>query len=111
MQFKAVLFVASLISATVAVPTTQDADVKAVVNTRFATYEAEKRDDNGKKAVVNSRFATYEPQKRGADANEAVVNSRFATYENEARDLTDEGKVKVNLASAACDPMSRGTDV
>ena len=87
MQFNALLLLAALIGANIAAPVTQNVEGKAVINSRFATYEADKRDANTEKAVINSRFATYENEARDAtDEKEAVINSRFATYEAEKRD-------------------------
>lgn len=92
MQLNALLLMASLLSATLAAPVTQPhTDERAVVNSRFITYENEARDaapaaaTDENYAVVNSRFITYEADKRDAAPEKAVVNSRFITYENEKR--------------------------
>ena len=103
MYLKSLLLTASVLGASIAAPvphekpeltTAESRSVKrevtprhspeentAVINSRFATYENEKRDDASKKAVINSRFATYENEKRDDDPKESVINSRFATYE------------------------------
>ncbi|KAL9108366.1 MAG: hypothetical protein Q9227_006826 [Pyrenula ochraceoflavens] len=57
-----------------------NAPVKAEINSRFATYELEKK-DNPQLAEINSRFATYELEKRGEEDARAEINSRFATYQ------------------------------
>jgi hypothetical protein len=56
----------------------RDAEAGTVINSRFAKYETEKRDIVSGK-VINSRFAKYEAEKRGAEAGK-VINSRFAKY-------------------------------
>ena len=83
MQFNTLLLIASFVGVMFAVPIKQDAEGKAVVNSRFITYENEARDAaDEKKAVINSRFLTYETKEKRDDASkEAMVNARFATSE------------------------------
>jgi hypothetical protein len=87
MQLKLLLLVASMGSALAIPVEIVDAEKNAVINTRFGTYDAEKRDLNTKpeNAVLNSRFGTYEAEKRdvNAESNNAVINSRFGKYQAE----------------------------
>jgi hypothetical protein len=88
-------FLVASIGAALAAPTIQLGARKnenlALLNTRFAKYEAEKRDATEAGKVINSRFAKYEAEKRD-DEPAKVINSRFAKYEAEKRD-TEAGKV------------------
>ena len=79
MQFNTLLLIASLVGATMTAPVTENAKGKAVINSRFLTYENEARDvANEKNAVINSRFLTYENDKRDDASEEAVSEPRLS---------------------------------
>lgn len=101
MQFKLLVLAASIglaIAAPVVELEARKGEGIAVINSRFAKYEAEKRDADPKNAVINSRFAKYEAEKRDpeADGKNAVINSRFAKYEAEKRDAEAEKAAVIN---------------
>ncbi|KAL9026020.1 MAG: hypothetical protein Q9196_005253 [Gyalolechia fulgens] len=88
MQFKGLLLIACLVSATVTAPTDQRARRIAVVKSHTAMNNNEARDGIAEKnaAIINTRFLTYEPEKRDTDTKKAVINTRFVTYEAEEKD-------------------------